>query len=288
MLRKEHRQVISDYLMMTAAIVLTAVGVYFFKFPNHFSTGGVTGIAIVLEQFIPGVSVTLLSNIMNLALLVIGLLLIGRDFGLRTTYCTLLLTALLAGFERWIPLSAPLTDQPFLELMFAMLLPAVGAAMLFHVGASSGGTDIVAMLLKKYANVYNIGTALFLADFLAAMAAFWVFDIKIGLYSIFGLLIRGVILDGALKSLNERKYFHIITSTPQPIRDFITGKLNRSATLFEGAGAYTGEPRTLLITVVSPRQAGELRSFVRQHYPQSFLLVTDTSDIIGNGFRNMM
>lgn len=285
---KQHKQVVSDYLMMTLAIALTAVGVYFFKFPNHFSTGGVTGIAIVLARLIPGISVTLLSNIMNLALLVIGLLLVGRAFGLRSTYCTLLLTVMLAALERWVPMEAPFTDQPFLELMFAMLLPAVGAAMLFHVGASSGGTDIVAMLLKKYARVYNIGTALFMADALAALSAFWVFDMKIGLYSVFGLLIRGIILDGALKALNERKYFHIITSTPEPIREFITVKLNRSATLFEGAGAYTGEPRTLLIAVVSPRQAGELRSFVREHCPGAFLLVTDTSDIIGNGFRSMI
>ncbi len=279
---------LKDYLTMTLAILLSAIGVYFFKFPNHFSTGGVTGFAVVLAQLIPGVTVTMLSNLMNIALLGIGLVLIGRDFGIKTVYCTLLLSALLFLFERYIPLDGPLTDEPLMELMVAMLLSATGASMLFHIGASSGGTDIVAMVLRKYANLYSIGTALMMTDFLAAAATFFVFDIKTGIFSIFGLLMRGALLQAVLNTLRQRKYFHIITEDAQAIEAFIIEKLARTATVFEGHGAYSQGARSLIVTVVNAREAVLLKNYVKTYSPHSFLLITNTNDIIGRGFRNAL
>lgn len=281
-------EMVRDYLTMTLAILLSAVGVYFFKFPNHFSTGGVTGYAVVLVRLIPGMTVTGLSNILNIALLVIGLAAIGRDFGIKTIYCTLLLSALLFLFERFIPLAGPLTDEPLMELMVAMLLSAAAAGMLFHIGASSGGTDVVAMVLRKYANLYSIGTALMLTDFLAAAATFFVFDIKTGIFSIFGLLMRGALLQAVLNTLRQRKYFHIITEDAQAIENFIISQLGRSATVFEGRGAYTQGARSLIVTVVNAREAVLLKNHVKTHSPHSFLLITNTNDIVGRGFRNAM
>lgn len=277
-----------DFGTMTLAIVLSATGVYFFKFPNHFSTGGVTGMAVVLARVMPGLTVTALSNILNLSLLAAGLLLIGRDFGVKTIYCTLLLSALLSLFERCVPLSSPLTDQPLMELIAAMLLSAAGAGLLFNVGASSGGTDVIAMVLKKHAHLYNISTALLISDFLAAIATFFVFDIKTGIFSLFGLMIRGALLQGVMNALRQRKYFHIITADQNEIAQFIIRKLGRSATIFEGQGAYSGETRTLIVTAVSTRQAAMLKSFVKSHSPRSFVLITNTDDIMGNGFRNAL
>lgn len=277
-----------DYLTMTAAIVLSAVGVYFFKFPNHFSTGGVTGFAVVLVRLIPGMTVTTLSNLMNIALLAVGMALIGRDFGIKTVYCTLLLSLLLFLFERFFPMDGPLTDEPLMELMVAMLLSAMGAGMLFHIGASSGGTDVVAMVLRKYANLYNIGTALIITDFLAAAATLFVFNIKTGIFSIFGLLIRGALLQAVLNALRQRKYFHIITEDAQAIKKFIIHELNRSATVFEGQGAYSAQSRSLIVTVVNAREAVLLKSYIRTNSPHSFLLITNTDDIIGRGFRNTL
>ena len=286
--RRPGHQIIKDYLIMTLAILLAAVGVYFFKFPNHFSTGGVTGLAVVVAQLIPGLSVTALANILNIALLVLGLAVIGRDFGTKTIYCTLLLTALLALFERLFPMAAPLTDQPFMELMVAMLLSAAAAGLLFHTGASSGGTDVVAMIMKKSFNLYNISMALLITDFVAALATFFVFDIKTGIFSLFGLVIRSALLQGVLNTLRQRKYFHIITEDAQLIRDFIIGQLARSATLFEGVGAFSGEKRTLIIAVMNAHEAMLLKQFVKKNSPHSFLLITNTDDIVGNGFRHML
>ena len=277
-----------DFGIMTLAIMLSATGVYFFKFPNKFSTGGVTGIAVVLARLMPALSVAGLSNLLNISLLFIGLVFVGRDFGIKTVYCTLLLSFLLFLFERLFPLNAPLTDQPFMELMVAMLLSAAGAGLLFNVGASSGGTDVVAMVLKKHAHLYNITTALIITDFLAALATFIVFDIKTGIFSCFGLIIRGAVLQGVLHALRQRKYFHIITADDRIINQFIIKNLARSATIFEGQGAYSGEKRRLIFTAVSTQEAVLLKQFVKAHSPRSFVLITNTDDIIGNGFRNSL
>lgn len=285
--RRNRRQVFRDYLIMTLAIILASIGVYFFKFPNNFSTGGVTGFAVVLAQMIPGITVTGMSNLLNVSLLLIGIIAIGRDFGIKTIYCALLLSGLLFVYERLLPLPVPLTDQPFMELLVSMLFSASGAALLFHVGASSGGTDIVAMVLKKYTWVYNISTALMMTDFLAAFATFFVFDLKTGIFSVFGLLIRGAILQAVLSALRQRKYFHIITKDEEEIKSFILD-LGRSATIFKGYGAYSGEMRTLIVTVISSGEAVRLKDFIKSHSPDSFLLITNTSDIVGNGFRSAL
>ncbi|MGI6235687.1 MAG: YitT family protein [Christensenellales bacterium] len=283
-----HQQSVKDYFTITLAIFLSAVGVYFFKFPNNFSTGGVTGIAVVAAKIIPGLSSTGLSNILNLLLLIVGLLALGRDFGVKTIYGTLLLSGLLFLFERLYPMQAPLTDQPFLELMFAMLLSAVGAALLFSVGASSGGTDVVAMVLKKHSRIYNIGTSLMLVDLIATLSTFFVFDIKTGLFSLFGLIIRGTLLQGTFNAIRQQRFFHIITTDVELIREFIIGKLGRSATVFEGYGAFTKDPRSMIVTVVSSTEAVQLKSYLEKKSPHSFMLITNTSDVVGRGFRKML
>lgn len=283
-----NKHTVRDYATMTIAILLSAVGIYFFKFPNNFSTGGVTGLSVVVSHLLPWISATGLSNLLNIALLVIGLMVLGRDFGVKTIYGTLLLTGLLFVFERFIPLSGPLTDQPFMELTFSMLMTAVGGGLLFSVGASSGGTDVVAMILKKYTRIYSIGTALLMVDLAATIATFFVFDVKTGLFSLFGLVVWGAVLQASLNTIMQQRYFHIITTDDELIRQYIIHEVGRSATLFDGHGAFTGEHRSLIITVVNSRQAVLLRNFIKENSPDSFLLITNTSDVVGKGFRSTM
>ncbi|MDD2429916.1 MAG: YitT family protein [Eubacteriales bacterium] len=275
-----------DGPIMVAAALLAAVGVYFFRFPNNFSFGGVTGIAVILGAWLPGISRTLMSNVMSIALLLVGILALGKSFGLKTGIYTLLFAGMMWALEALFPLTAPLTNEPFMELLIGVLLPSIGSAMLFNMGSSAGGTDIIAMIIKKYFRV-NTGTAVLFADVTIALMAFVAFGVPTGIFSLFGLSIRAVMTDSVLTSLNQRKYFHIITTDPEPIQKFITENLHRSATLFDGEGAYTGENRTLILTVVSPRQAVELRNYVHELSPSNFLLITNTSEIIGRGFHSV-
>ena len=288
---KEKTQVFSlnwwkQFGWLNLGTLLTAVGVYFFKFPNHFTTGGVSGISIVVAHFMPAVTTATLNLILNLLLLFIGVLFLGRGFGARTAYSAIVSSVLTLAFERFIPMSAPMTTQPVLELVFAVALPAVGAAMLFNVDASSGGTDIIAMLVKKYSHI-NIGLALGLADLLVALAACFTFGMETGLFSLFGLFLKSYMLDAVMDNLRTYKVFQIITDNPGPICDFIMQKLHHSATIMEGQGSFTHEKREIIMTVINRSQAIRLQLFVRATDLHSFITITSSSEIVGKGFRGM-
>ena len=273
------------YLLMTFGILVTAVGVYFFKFPNNFSTGGVSGLSLILGRLFPSPVLTpsVFMLIINALLLAVGFVVFGRDFAFSTVYCSMLLSLSTYAMERIWPLAGPMTDQPFLELCFAVLLPAVGSAVLFHLDASSGGTDIIALIVKKYTSM-NIGGALMAADALITVAALVFFGVKAGLYSILGLLMKSVLVDFVTDSFQTRKCFQIITSDPEPIVEFIMGQLHRGATIEDVHGAYSHEQKALIITVLGRTQALALRRFIHNTDPHAFMIITRSTEIVGKGF----
>lgn len=269
--------------MLTVATLILVVGVYVFKFPNNFSFGGVTGLAVVLSRVFP-VSPGNLTFIINMVLLVFGFIFLGRGFGIRTVYVSVLMSLGLSLAELWFPMEHPLTEEPVLELVFAVVLPALSSAILFNIGASSGGTDIVAMILKKYTKL-NIGAALFVVDLGIVIAACMVFDAQTGLFSLCGLLAKSLVVDNVIESINLCKYFTIICNDPQPICDFITQELNRSATVYQAEGAYEHNRKSVIITIMKRSQAVELRNYIHMNQPTAFIAITNSSEIIGKGFR---
>jgi len=273
-------------LYLHLGTLFTALGVYFFKFPNHFTTGGVSGISILLSHFVPGISTATMNLILNLVLLAVGAVFLGRSFGLRTAYASILYSLITLLFERAVPMAAPMTSQPVLELMFAVGLPAVGAALLFDANASSGGTDVIAMLVKKYSHM-NIGLALALADLIVAVGACFVFGMETGLFSLFGLFLKSMLVDQVMDNLRTCKVFQIITDHPEPICDFIMNKLHHTATVTVGEGSYTHHSHKIVMAVVNRSQAIRLQLFVRATDPHSFITITTSSEIIGKGFRSM-
>lgn len=277
---------IKNFLLITLGTVLTAVGIYFFKFPNNFSTGGVSGISILLGKLVPFLSPAVSMWAINLILLLIGFLFFGRGFGLMTAYCSMLYSLLTWLFEVIYPMTAPFTDQPFLELCFAMMLPAVGSAILFNCNASTGGTDIVAMILKKYTSL-DIGKALLVSDALIAFSACFVFDIRTGLFSLLGLIIKAFVVDSVIESINLCKYFSIVTSCPDAICDYIIQEMNRSSTVIDAIGAYSHENRKVILVACRRSEAVRLRQYIKTVDPKAFMFITNTSEIIGKGFRTV-
>ena len=277
---------IKNFLLITLGTVLTAVGIYFFKFPNNFSTGGVSGISILLGKLVPFLSPAVSMWVINLILLLIGFLFFGRGFGLMTAYCSMLYSFLTWLFEVIYPMTAPFTDQPFLELCFAMMLPAVGSAILFNCNASTGGTDIVAMILKKYTSL-DIGKALLVSDALIAFSACFVFDIRTGLFSLHGLIIKAFVVDSVIESINLCKYFSIVTSCPDAICDYIIREMNRSSTVIDAIGAYSHENRKVILVACRRSEAVRLRQYIKTVDPKAFMFITNTSEIIGKGFRTV-
>ena len=279
------KRTVEEYMVLTLATFIMVIGIYVFKFPNNFSFGGVTGIAIVLSKFLPGTpgNITL---IINMVLLVLGFLFLGKGFGIKTAYVSILMSVSLNLAEVWFPMEKPLTSEPVLELIYAIVLPAFSSAIFFNIDASSGGTDIVAMILKKHTKL-NIGSALFFSDLLIVLASCFVFDTKTGLFSLTGLLAKSLVVDNLIESINLCKYFTIICEDPEPICDFIMNKLNRSATVYDAEGTYEHRKKKVIITIMKRSQAVELRNFIRQTQPSAFIAITNSSEIIGKGFRGL-
>ena len=279
---KQHKAA-TEYLFIFFGTVLLTAGVYFFKIPNGFSTGGVSGIGTLLGKITPFTPATLIS-VINLICLLLGFLVLGKETGIRTVYSSLLFSGLTQILELACPIEKPLTDQPFLELAYAMLLTSIGSAIIFHCSASSGGTAIIALILKKYTSL-NVGKALLCVDFLIAASSFFVFGMKVGLFSLLGLFSKAYIVDGVIENMNSCKYFLIITTHPDEISDFILKNLHHGATLVNATGAYTHDNKTALHTVCKRIEAIRLQKEVRRVDPSAFMIITTSSEIIGRGFR---
>ena len=229
---KEH---LKNFALLTGSTLIMAVGIYFFKFANNFTFGGITGFAVLVAKFTP-LSASDFSFIANMLLLIIGLFVLGKKFAAQTAY--------------------------------------------------SGGTDVIAMILKKYTSV-DIGKGLLASDILFTIAGFFVFDIKTGLYSLLGLTMRSTLIESLIESLNRSKYFHVVCSEPEPICEFIKNDLKRGATIVLAQGAFTGDDKYIILTVLSPNEAIKLRNFIKAHTTGAFLLISNTSEIIGKGFHSV-
>ncbi len=280
---------LKDFLVLTGGTLLFTFGIYFFKFPNHFSTGGVSGISVLfgaLTPYSPGIY----TLVINMVLLLLGFLILGKGFGAKTIYCCILQSVLTFLLERLYPMEKPFTDDPFFELFISIFLTAAGSAVLFNADASTGGTDIVAMIIKKYTS-FNISKALFVTDCLIVMASYFVFGIRTWLYCAVGFFLKVFLINNMLESINMSK-FCIITIRPEleeKICTFITDTLHRSATVSESfVGAYMKNGRSVLFVVLNNQQTILLKKYVRELDSQAFIVVTNSSDICGKGFRETM
>ena len=274
------------FALLNAGLFLTALGIELFKTPNHFAFGGTSGLSIVLAAVFPNLPVSAFMWILNMVLVVLGFVFLGvRSMG-WTIYSSIALSFFVSLCEVAFPLSAPLTSDVFLELCFAVILPAIGSAIVFNIGASTGGTDIVAMILSKYTSL-EVGRALMLSDLGIVLAAAIVFGPQVGLYSIRGMILKSTVVDSAIESLNLRKVCTVVTSDPGPTREFIVNELKRSATEERAEGSYTHEEKWVLMTVLTRAQAQHLRRFVRRHDPHAFITIVNSSEIVGKGFRSV-
>lgn len=282
---KKIASILKEYSYLTVGTLIMVVGIYFFKFTNNFCFGGVTGMAVLFSGFTI-FSASDLTFIINMVLLVVGFLFVGKSFGVKTVYVSILMSVALSVLGKIYPLTKPLTNEPVLEFMFAVFLPSLGSAMLFDAEASSGGTDILAMILKKYTSL-NIGVTLMIVDVAITVIAFAVYGPKTGLFSVAGLLTKTLMIDSVIENMNLCKYFTVVCDDPEPICDFIHKELDRSATIFNAEGSYQHNEKKIILTVMKRNQAVRLRKFIRQQQPNAFIMITNSSEIIGKGFRGM-
>ena len=279
------REKLIYFLLLNFGLAVLAAGVHFFKAPNNFAFGGTSGISILISSLTPfNVGTAML--LINAVLVVIGLVFLGPKRMGVTIYSSMALSVFVDLFERIWPMSAPFTDDKFLELCYAVILPAVGSAIVFNIGASSGGTDIVAMILSDKTSI-EIGKALLLSDFLIALAAGGLYGVRTGMYCVLGLLAKAFVVDGVIENINIRKKITIVSQHPDEILEFIINGLKRGATVYTAHGAFSGRDEEVITTVLGRRQAVLLRNYIRRVDPASFITIVNSSETIGKGFRSI-
>jgi uncharacterized membrane-anchored protein YitT (DUF2179 family) len=284
--RREQPGRVKFFLLLNLGLILTALGIVVFKAPNHFALGGTSGISIIISTLNPGLPVGAIMWIVNAVLVVLGFIFLDRDSMGWTIFSSFALSAYVSLFEQLIPLSAPLTDDTLLELIFAVMLPGIGSAFVFNIGASTGGTDILAMILKKHTSL-QIGTALLVADMGIVAWAAILYGPRTGLYCVLGLVAKALVVDQFIESVNTSKVVSIIADDPQPIMDYIVHDLHRTATLRYERGGFSGRSFETIVTVLNRHEAAQLRNYVRSLEPNAFMTIVSSSEIIGRGFRRI-
>lgn len=270
---------IKEWSTITFATLIIAASVFFFLIPSHLSISSISGLAIILENFLP-LSISAITMILNMVLLFLGFLLIGRDFGIKTVYTSLLLPALLGVFESIFPEGTSLTNDPFIDMICYCFFVSIGLAILFNLNASSGGIDIVAKLINRFFRL-ELGHAMSLAGMCVAISAIFVYDIKTVLLSVIGTYLNGLILDHFIFGSTIKKRVCIISEhKEEEIKNFILHSLHSGATLYQAYGAYTNKPKKEIIAIVDKQEYLKLMNYLSITDPDAFVTVYAVNEIL--------
>ena len=268
---------VRELAILTGAVAIIAAAVYFFLVPSHASVSSISGLGIVLANFVP-LPLSAITMILNVVLLVIGFLTCGREFGAKTVYTSILLPAFIGLFERLFPNLGSLTDSQELDVLCYILVVSVGLSILFNRNASSGGLDIVAKIMNKYL-LMDLGKAMSLSGMCVALSAALVYDKKTVVLSVLGTYFNGLVLDHFIFDNNIKRRVCIITGKEEELRRFIIEDLHSGATVYESYGAYNMQKRREIITIVDKAEYQKLMSYMNREDPQAFITVYTVSDM---------
>ena len=268
---------VRELAILTGAVAIIAAAVYFFLVPSHASVSSISGLGIVLANFVP-LPLSAITMILNVVLLVIGFLTCGREFGVKTVYTSILLPAFIGLFERLFPNLGSLTDSQELDVLCYILVVSVGLSILFNRNASSGGLDIVAKIMNKYLHM-DLGKAMSLSGMCVALSAALVYDKKTVVLSVLGTYFNGLVLDHFIFDNNIKRRVCIITGKEEELRRFIIEDLHSGATVYESYGAYNMQKRREIITIVDKAEYQKLMSYMNREDPQAFITVYTVSDM---------
>jgi len=269
--------VAQEAAILTVAVAIIAAAVYFFLVPSHASVSSISGLGIVLSNFVP-LPLSAITMILNVVLLIIGFFTCGREFGAKTVYTSILLPIFIGLFERLFPDIGSLTDSQELDVLCYILVVSVGLSILFNRNASSGGLDIVAKIMNKYLHI-ELGRAMSLSGMCVALSAALVYDKKTVVLSVLGTYFNGLVLDHFIFDQNIKRRVCIITKKEEELRHFILTDLHSGATVYESYGAYNMEKRREIITIVDKGEYQKLMNFMNREDPQAFITVYTVSDM---------
>ena len=273
------KTLIKEYSIVTIGTLIVATGVFFFMLPSNVVAGSLTGLVMVLTNFIP-IKISVLTFIFNIGLLLIGFIFVGREFGGKTVYSSIIMPVFLGIYEFAFPNFKSLTDDVLLDTICYILIVSVGVALLFNVNASSGGLDIVAKILNKYTHI-ELGKAMTIAGMVTALSSALVYDTKILVLSVLATYANGIILDNFIDGYNRRKRVCILSSNYEQIQDFITNELKRGVTLYQAIGGYKKEEKTEIVTILTRSEYGALLNYLHSIDKSAFVTVSTVNEVIG-------
>lgn len=271
------KDLIKVTVILTAAVAIIAAAVYFFLVPSHASVSSISGLGIVLSNFVP-LPLSAITMILNVVLLIIGFFTCGKEFGVKTVYTSILLPVFLGVFEKAFPGGISLTDSQELDVLCYILVVSVGLSILFNRNASSGGLDIVAKIMNKYLHM-ELGKAMSLSGMCVALSAALVYDKKTVVLSVLGTYFNGIILDHFIFDHNIKRRVCIITKKEEELRKFIINDLHSGATVYEAIGAYNGQKHNEIITIVDKSEYQKLMNYMNHEDPKAFITVYNVSDM---------
>ena len=269
---------LKSFLYIIAGVIMVAVGIHFFLLPSKLSIGGATGMALVLSKYIP-LSTGALLVVVNIVLFALGFLIIGNKFGVKTVCASLGLSATVWLLEIFIPIKEPIVHNTFLQLIIAVLLYGTGAGLVLNQYASTGGSDIFAMIFQKYTGL-DLGKGCLITDFIITLFAGFAYGTEIALFSLVGVIMNGLVIDSTIEGMNSSKYCVINTDNPEALCKFLV-ELGRSANVYKATGAFTKAERSVIQTGMSRRDFVKLKNFLSKNDEKAFMVVTNAHSVFG-------
>lgn len=275
------RESIKEFALITIGIFLVAISVVYFFEPNNIAAGGITGLAIVINHYIPFISIGPLVLMMDAILFIVALIVLGAKFGAKTIYLSFLLSTSMWIMQTFIPIN--ITNDLILATIFGTLISAVGMAIVFNANASTGGTDIIAKILNKFFHI-EIGKSLLIVDFLVTLLGAVTFGINIGLYGLLAVIINGVVIDNIIAGFKTKSEITIISEKNKEISKFILDDLERGCTFIKGIGGFTGKDTSILYTVLDRNEFIKLKNKIKEIDKNAFITVGEVHEVMGEGF----
>ena len=277
---------IQEFLLITLGMIMVAAGLYFFLMPSNLAIGGANGLAIVINHWIPSISIGALMIIINIVLFILSFLIIGTGFGIKTVYAGIGTSVIVSIFEKTIPMNSTLTDDVILQLFFGVFISALGMGIVFNQNASTGGTDIIAKILNKFFGI-ELGKGVMLSDLIIITGAGIAFGFELGMYSLLGAIINCIVIDSTIEGMNLSKAVSIVSNSSNEIKDYIVEELERGATIYQAKGAYTGEEKDVIMTVVDRKDFIKLKNYIKEVDKNAFVTVNNVYEVLGDGFMDI-
>ena len=277
---------IKEFMLMNLGIIMVASGMYFFLMTNNLAIGGANGLAIVINYFIPNVSVGIIMIAINIVLFIVAFIFIGSNFGIKTIYSSFGVSFMILILEKTVKLTHSITGDLFLELIFGILISGAGMGIVFNQDASTGGTDIIAKILNKFFHI-ELGKGVLLSDLSITVAAAFAFGPKLSMYAMLGVIINGFVVDSVIEGINISKEVTIISDKYDQINNFIIKDLNKGSTFYNGRGGFTNKEKNIIVVLIGRREFAKLKRYINEIDNEAFVTVNNVYEVFGYGFKSI-